>query len=335
MVLTLYQAGCLPAVASVEVEPEFGYVTRIKYRDGGVRMTRGNDVGLNAGATDAVAKDKGYTRYFLAKNGFCIPDGQTFIMPWWLSQIRVDSQVVRSSHDVLPYVENVIGYPVYVKPIDGSMGRNVWKCQDSEHIAEVLDTYERERVRVALVERDVAMPDYRLVVLDGTLISAYHRVPLTVVGNGTSNIERLMTDLQESFWKVGRKTKVHGSDRRISLRLAELGIDLTHTPDCGEVIRLLDISNLSAGGNAIEMTHAVAPRWRELAVSVAHEFGLRFCGIDLACNDLAIDDGDYYVIEVNATPGLDHYGAVGEEQDRIVRDLYARVLNSPPNTYSQ
>ena len=59
-------------------------------------------------------------------------------------------------------------------------------------------------------------------------------------------------------------------------------------------------------------------------------FGLTFAGVDLACSDIRSADADYSVIEVNAAPGLDHYAAVGERQARIVRDLYARVLNLDP-----
>ncbi len=95
-------------------------------------------------------------------------------------------------------------------------------------------------------------------------------------------------------------------------------------------MRFLDISNLSAGGVAIESSAVVAPRWRELALRTASALGLRFAGVDLACADITLSDGAYAVLEVNATPGLHHYATVGAEQDRLVRDLYARVLNAPP-----
>jgi glutathione synthase/RimK-type ligase-like ATP-grasp enzyme len=91
-----------------------------------------------------------------------------------------------------------------------------------------------------------------------------------------------------------------------------------------------DISNLSAGGTADDVTDRVARRWRELGRDVAESFGLAFCGVDLACADIASEDADHSILEVNATPGLDHYAAVGERQERLVRDLYALVLNAAP-----
>jgi glutathione synthase/RimK-type ligase-like ATP-grasp enzyme len=100
--------------------------------------------------------------------------------------------------------------------------------------------------------------------------------------------------------------------------------------DAGQTVQIHDISNLSSGGTAIDVTVTVAERWVDLARSIAHDFGLRFCGVDLAVMDIEDDGGDYVVIEVNSTPGLDHYGSVGAEQEAIVCDLYARVLSSSP-----
>ena len=36
----------------------------------------------------------------------------------------------------------------------------------------------------------------------------------------------------------------------------------------------------------------------------------------------------YWVIEINAAPGLDHYSTTGKAQAKIVEDLYLEVLKS-------
>ncbi len=50
MVLMLFHESALPNVASIEVEPEWGHTTQIRYNNGSTRMTYGNDIGLNPGA---------------------------------------------------------------------------------------------------------------------------------------------------------------------------------------------------------------------------------------------------------------------------------------------
>ena len=58
MISELFNSDALTNDMQVEVEPEFGYVTRITYNNGKVRITRANDVGLNSGAACDVVKDK-------------------------------------------------------------------------------------------------------------------------------------------------------------------------------------------------------------------------------------------------------------------------------------
>jgi glutathione synthase/RimK-type ligase-like ATP-grasp enzyme len=55
---------------------------------------------------------------------------------------------------------------------------------------------------------------------------------------------------------------------------------------------------------------------------------LRMCGIDLACADITEDTDNYSVIEVNSTPGIDHYASTGQVQQEIVDNLYAKVINN-------
>jgi glutathione synthase/RimK-type ligase-like ATP-grasp enzyme len=55
--------------------------------------------------------------------------------------------------------------------------------------------------------------------------------------------------------------------------------------------------------------------------------GLRFCGVDIMSEgDIASPCTDYHVIEINASPGLDHYADIGKQQQKTVEDLYLKVL---------
>ncbi len=337
MIALLFNEGFLPNVLSVEIEPEYGYVTRLTYLDGSVRMTRANDVGLNSGAAGDVVKDKAYTKYFLARGNISTIPGSAFLSNWWSDRLdtspsaRISPTIHRTFDDVLPYINADLQLPVYVKPVDGSKGQNVWCCRTEDEVTNALGLFERERVKVALVEAAIAYPDFRLVVLDDELISAYQRVPLSVVGDGRSSISELLREVQADFIRDGRDTSLRLDDPRIHARLGSLSVTQGTVLASGVVVQLHDISNLSAGGIAVDLSTKVAGQWVDLAVNVSRMFGLRFSGIDLACADLCDSGDDYYVIEVNATPGLDHYGSVGVDQEKVVRQLYAQVLNLPPH----
>ena len=333
MLLDLYHRGELTRVVDVAVEPEYGYATRITYASGNVRTTFGNDLGLNPGAACDLATDKAYTKFFLDRDGIRCPRGAAFLLPWWAERIRSGRTRhitdMRLATDAPAYAEQ-LGLPVYVKPVHGSKGAGVFRCDTPAQVRAALAAYAATRVRVALVEEAVDLPDYRLVVLRGELISAYLRTPLTVVGDGRATVIQLAVALQEQFEATGRDSALDLDDPRIEICLVRNGLSRDTVVAAGRRVMLHDISNLSTGGTAHDVTDVVAPRWKALAAGVATRFGLTLAGLDLACADIREDAAEHSVLEINAAPGLDHYAAAGDRQQQIVRDLYAKVLNLDP-----
>lgn len=334
----LFEEEKLANVVSMDVEPEYGYATRIHYRDGSVRMTLGNDVGLNPSGASAIAKDKGHTKHFLTLSGISCPIGSTFLLPWWAEQLRPRLRThnvvsVRLPEHVKPYIDESLAYPVYVKAVDGSQGGQVYRCDSDRAVAEAMEALDRDHVRVAIVEETINMPDFRLVVLDNEVISAYLRTPLTVAGDGKSTVAELLAAKAQHFESIGRVFGVSIDDARLGSCLREQDLGPDSVPDQGAVVPLLRLSNLSLGGSARDVTEMLAPGWSELAVRIARLLGLRYCGVDLGCNDISSPDpSEFSVLEVNSSPGLDHYAEVGPAQDATVRALYAKVLDALPGS---
>lgn len=334
MIIDLFEAGQLPAVSSIEVEPEFGYVARLNYREGRCRVTFGNDIGLNSSAAVALARDKAYTKHMMVRSGFSLPAGETFLLDWWSARVanryqRQGGPALRTRAHIDEFVAaNSMTFPVFVKPVNGTMGTNVYACHSLEEVHDVMDQFERSMIKVALLEEAVTLPDFRLVVLDEEVISAYARHPLTVVGDGRSTIDELVAIQSDLRVLSGRP--LDANDPRIVATLARLGMSLASIPRSGERVRLQDASNLSLGGRAEDLTETVHESWSRLAVAIADSLNLRFCGIDLACADLTRAGDEYFVYEANGTPGLDLFSIHGDSQARLVRELYARVLNAIP-----
>lgn len=105
------------------------------------------------------------------------------------------------------------------------------------------------------------------------------------------------------------------------------GLNFRSIPDDGQKIYLLDNANLSTGGDSIDVTDKVHPAFRDLSVKLTRDMGLRLCGVDLMIDgDISQTPEIYWVLEINAAPGLDHYSKIGEAQEKIVEDLYLEVL---------
>lgn len=336
-ILRLLGKGALTNVTSVDVEPDYGYVTRLSYTDGSHRITYGNDLGLNNAAACDLAKDKGHTKFMLRTMGVDCPAGDEFILPWWEEKIgetqRARGNANIKTVDMIPeYIDQELDYPVYLKPVDGSKGGDIFTVYTPAELETVLELYNEKRVRVAMVEAPVGMPDYRIVSLDNELISAYRRVPLTVVGDGERSVRELVDELQLRYEEEGRDTRLNADDERIRRHLAQRHMTVNHVPAQGESLVLVPISNLSAGGTSEDVTEIIDKRWVDLAARVGENFNLRLLGLDLACEDITSSDARYSVIEVNAAPGLDHYALSGEAQKELVDELYTKVLNAFPTT---
>lgn len=333
--LKLFHDGKLSNVTKVEVEPEYGYVARLTYTDGSVRIIHGYNLGLNPAAAYRLAKDKGYTKMMLRTIGVNCPDGAEFLLPWLYrqigaTQISLGNPNVRSTELASAYVEQELGYPVYVKPVEGSQGQDIFYVQNSAELKTVLVSYETKRINVAVIERPVVLPDYRIVCLDGRLISAYRRIPLAVTGDGQRTIRELLQVLQAQYEDEGRDVQLSIDDPRLASYMAQHGMHAASVPADGEHVTLAAISNLSAGGTSEDATDTIHQHWVELAAFVAREFSLRLIGLDLACADITDPEADYSVLEVNGSPGLDHYATSGEKQRHIVDQLYIEVLNAFP-----
>lgn len=330
--IDLYRAGALPDLVSVEIEPEYGVVARLVHRSGLVRLLRGAVTDINGYGTAKIARDKGYTKFFLQRLGYCTPPGKVFLMPSYITTI--DRRLRRASigeyahiEQIAEFVHQQIGYPCYLKPNDGSQGRGVVRCLDEREVWQTLQQYRRAKVTAVLVEQEIRWPDYRVVVYGDEVLACYLRRPLTVVGDGLASLRDLLVRRMEEFVARGRDVRLKLEDRRIVNRAAHVGYTLDTVLAQGERFQVFDASNLSLGGEAEDVLASLHPRWKELCCEVAHAMGMQLCGVDLACADLSDPEAPYSILELNASPGLDHYAEIGPDQRTRVYDLYQRLFN--------
>jgi D-alanine-D-alanine ligase-like ATP-grasp enzyme len=332
VLIELFESGALPNVASVQIEPVYGYVGRIVYRDGTVRFFRGSSMGMNRLGASEIARDKGYTKFFLEQLGYSTPRGKVFLSARFVEMIdknlgRFGFTEFAHCDQVLEYVGQTLGYPCYLKPNEGSQGRGIERCGNPEEVLEALERYAADGALKVLVEQAIPYPDYRVVVLGDEVISCYLRKPLSLTGDGVSTIHALLAERQRQFLDDGRDTVINLEDSRLDRALSREGWTRETVLPPGRAWQAFAVSNLSVGGDSEDFTDRIHPRWRELCIEISAAMGLRFSGVDIACEDICRADAGYSVLEINAAPGLDNYAASGPRQADLVRDLYRRVFN--------
>ncbi len=309
--------------ATVLVEPEWEIVGQITFKSGRHSYFRYNTLDLNPMGGSEIARDKDYSNFFMKAMGYpIVPGSKTFFSNQWGHAIGSPSRNIDAAyrHAVK------IGFPVIVKPNSGSQGVGVSLVHNKrEFYSAVRAVFKRDRI--VLVQQPITGKDYRLVILDKKLISAYERIPLNVVGDGKSTIGQLLKAKQKQFVASSRDTQIKTDDPRIVNKLSHQGLSFRSVPTKGQRVYLLDNANLSTGGDSVDVTERVHPTFKKLSVKLTRDMGLRLCGVDLMIQgDISQKPDKYWVLEINSAPGLDHYAKIGKVQEQIVEDLYLEVL---------
>lgn len=310
---------------SVELEPEYQFAGELIFPDGRRHLFRNTNFNVNAAGSTEIAKDKGYTSFFLRKHGLNVPTNKAFFSEKLNANLPTARR--RGVAEAIQFAEH-IGFPVFVKPNNLSQGAFVTKAYLPSDISNIaLQIF--ERTDVLLIEEACRGRDYRIVVLGEKIISAYERVPLAVVGDGKNSIDELLLLSKEQLEFQGRpNSEIYPADTRIDIKLRELRKTRNTIPEIGERIVLLDNANLSTGGTSVDVTDTIHASFAAISIKATKTLGLQLCGVDILCDDItqSASNQEWNIIELNAAPGLDNYSSLGTEQAERVKSLYRQIL---------
>lgn len=235
--------------------------------------------------------NKYLTKKILLKAGVPTPEGKVFYE---------DSNDV----EIVKYA-NKLGYPVVIKPLKGSGGKGVIANIRNEIELKKTLTHLRQELNIKniIVEKHFEGIDCRVYVLDGKVIGAIKRLPANVIGDGKSTIETLINLKQKARFNnpalYGRKIKI---DKEVHQVLKQQNYTLDSIPKQGEMVLLKTKNNVSAGGDAIDITDELTDKVKEIALNAANAIpGLVQCGVDLMVD---FENDNATVIEINSQPHI-------------------------------
>lgn len=308
--------------ATISVHQEWPTLGKITFANGQSRYFKQSTFDINPQAASVIIKDKDFADYFLRQHGYpTIPNSKTFYSPSYAQKIRVTA---RSTEDALSYADQ-IGYPVIVKPNNGSQGDKVTMAADQSQLLTALEdifsTYD-----IALIQSVVHGLDYRLVVLDERIELAYQRIPLTVCGDGRSSVAKLLQMHLDELRQQGRKIHLSPEDRRIATKLNAQGLTMEFVPQSGQQVQMLDNANLSTGGTMVDVIN-LHPLWEQIITKMVKDAGIRYCGVDIITStSIEHEPLTWWVIELNGSPGMSHYANFGQVSYQKVEKLYTKLL---------
>ncbi|KKN01211.1 hypothetical protein LCGC14_1130040 [marine sediment metagenome] len=225
------------------------------------------------------------------------------------AEVEVPRGDIISKEESLKTACDYIGFPLVIKPIDGNHGRGI--SVDINSYDEALKAFRaaKEVSNSVIVETYITGQDYRLLVINNTLVAAALRSPAHVVGDGESTIEHLIAD------KNRDPRRGYGHEKELTIITVN---DLTNTiiEDAGYTLKsvlpknekliLKDTANLSTGGTAEDVTDIVHPANVAMAERISKIIDLDIAGIDIMTSDISkpLSETGGAVLEVNAGPGF-------------------------------
>lgn len=272
-----------------------------------------------------LACDKEGTKTILKDGGIPVPRGT----------------VIQYLDELSAAIEEVGGFPIVIKPLDGNHGRGI--SIDIKNQQEAEEAYDlasaASKTRSVIVERYYKGSDHRILVINGKVAAVAERIPAHVVGDGRSTIEELIEitnqDPNRGDGHANVLTKITIDKTALNV-LGKQGYELTSILPQGAIAYLRATANLSTGGIAVDRTDEIHPENVWIAQRVAKLIGLDIAGIDVVTEDIRkpLKEVDGVIVEVNAAPGFRMHVAPSRG---LPRNIAAPVIDMlfPPGTPSR
>ncbi|WP_406349556.1 ATP-grasp domain-containing protein [Streptomyces sp. NBC_01597] len=315
---------------ALELEPWGREAARLEFSNGRIAYFRHGNLDINRSGSADLARDKYACAHFLANSGIPVPSS----FPIRALDGEMEEQLASfvAQHP----------WPLVVKPNSRYGGQGVEKVDNMSALLYAVNQALRMD-KIVLVQPFVRGQDVRVVVLDGSPIAAYSRIPPVLTGDGRRSIHLLLEDLYADGEPPGLAKRLpdHGE---AAARLARREGGLHRVPRSGECVPLADAANVATGADVVDLSRTLPAHVLALAVSAAKAAGLRLAGVDLLVElgmehsdlvhpqvhpDVTHDgrsDGQSVVLEINSAPELDGFASLGDSQSALVEHLYETIL---------
>lgn len=286
------------------------------------QVSRGDKVSKEA---IKICVNKHLTKEYLKKANVPVAEGDQF------TEKSTDDEIIKFA--------NKLGYPLVLKPTDGTGGHGVIaNIKNEKEFKEALNYVKGQLgYKKLIVEKHFEGEDYRLHVVNEEVIGAIKKERSHVVGDGIHTIQELI-DLKnrERTKTPALRNRPITTDQETIKLLKSNGQTLESIPEAGEIVYLKSKNNVSSGGDPIDITDELTDEIKEIAINATKAIpGLVQSGVDLMVN---MKENTGIVLEVNSRPHITAhlYPMKGKARDipKAVIDYYFPNTNQNLSTPS-
>lgn len=254
------------------------------------------------------------SKELLDKAGIPVPKGKLFPKE-------------ESAEQIIAFAEEV-GYPVVLKPLGGDQGKGVIpNIHDEEYLREAID-HVRGKLKYSnlILEKHVTGEEYRIYVLEDEVLAVLNRIPAHIIGDGKHTIKQLI-----ELKNIERKKNPRlyncliDIDFEVKNVLKSLGYTPESIPTANEKVFLRTKSNISKGGDSVEMTDEFPQRLKDLAIQTLKAIPeFPHGGVDMMVDFTLPEDRQAHIIELSPTPQI---GSLLFPMEGQARDIPAALVD--------
>ena len=281
----------------VEILDESDQFLKLQHKDHIEYVKNGNMTSKDNYIVPLAMANKTVTKKILSAAGFPVPAGAEF----------------STLEEGIAYYPFIKDKPIVIKPKSTNFGLGISIFQapaNRDSYQKALEIAFSEDSSI-LVEEFIAGTEYRFFVLDGKCEAVLLRLAANVVGDGRHTIQELVA--------FKNTNPLRGRDHRSPLEMIELGeIELLMLAQQGYKaddvlpqgiqVFLRRNSNISTGGDSVDVTETMHTSYKELAAEMAAAMGAWVCGVDLIIPDSTLpaskNEPHCTCIELNFNPSM-------------------------------
>jgi glutamate--cysteine ligase len=240
-----------------------------------------------------ITGNKQVTKLILHEHGISTPKGKSF----------------STAQEAISHYPTYKNSKVVVKPTNTNFGEGIsFVKKNHQEMFEKAVEHAFTHDNTIIVEEYISGSEYRFLIIGEKCVAILQREPANIVGDGKHTISELIEMKNHS-------PKSYVRERKDLIKLGEVERKMLQTqnfsPDSipaeEEKIYLRQNSNISTGGDAIDMTDEMPADYRRIAEQAAAACDAKISGVDMIIKDIGKQQpttNDYSVIEVNYNPAI-------------------------------
>jgi cyanophycin synthetase len=255
------------------------------------------------------------------------------------------------SRDQLTQIAEEIGFPLVIKPVGLTAGHGVHVGIKSleelekayDKIVQYFDNMEHKKSawqKRIIVQKMVPGDDHRVLVVNGKVEIATHRIPARVTGDAEHTIRELI-EIENQNPKRDTSKPTHilkpiTIDEKLESVVCENGYELDDIPPKDEIVYVRKVASMSQGGITADVTDQIHPQIKMVCESIARTIHANVVGVDVLAEDISkpLTEKNGSIIEMNTMPEiyLNAYPVIGNDHPEIGEKILDGIIDPDVHT---